>query len=102
MTELRRRAIAHAIRPVRGAAVASNLGAAARTALRGRALLAPAGRAVVVVLAVGMIVGSARPLDLHGLVAVAIAAAIWLLSLRTAAAGAPLALGPRVRRRSAR
>ena len=101
MTGLRRSSVVHdVIGDAPGASftttVGDVVGAAARTALRNRALLAPSGRAFVVVVAVAVIAGSARPLDVHGLLSVTIAAAIWLLSLRTAAAGAPLALGPRV------
>jgi exopolysaccharide biosynthesis polyprenyl glycosylphosphotransferase len=100
MTGLRRSAVDDLIGPAPGVpdttAVGNAVGAAARTARSRRALLAASGRASVVVMAVAVIAGSARPLDVHGLLSVAIASAIWLLSLRTAAAGAPLALGPRV------
>ena len=100
MTELRRSAILDVIGPVPGAAVTpivdSSVGTSARTARRMRAVLAPTGRAFVVVVAVATIAGSARPLDVHSLLSVTTAAAIWLLSLRTAAASTPLALGPRV------
>ena len=71
-------------------------GAAARLARRSRPLLAMGGRAVVVWMAVCVIATAARPLDTRGLLAVTIVAAIWLIGLRAASAGAPFALGPRV------
>ena len=59
-----------------------------------RRVIAACGRAVVVWLAVGVISAAEHPLQADGLVAVTAAAAIWLISLRTASAGAPFALGP--------
>jgi exopolysaccharide biosynthesis polyprenyl glycosylphosphotransferase len=71
-------------------------GAAARLVRPSRPLLATSGRAVVVLMAVCVTATAARPLDARGLLAVTMAAAIWLISLRAAAAAAPFALGPRV------
>jgi exopolysaccharide biosynthesis polyprenyl glycosylphosphotransferase len=70
--------------------------AAPRPAPRSRPLIAVGGRAVVVWLAVAVIATAVRPLDTGGLLAVTLAAAIWLMSLRAASAGAPFTLGPRV------
>jgi lipopolysaccharide/colanic/teichoic acid biosynthesis glycosyltransferase len=44
-------------------------------------------------LAVAIIAAGDRPMDAHGLVGVSLAAAIWLVALRTAMAGAPYVLG---------
>jgi lipopolysaccharide/colanic/teichoic acid biosynthesis glycosyltransferase len=59
-----------------------------------RPLIAASGRVIVVWLAVAMIAGSHRPLDGDGLIGVSVAAAIWLVTLRAATAGAPYVLGP--------
>ena len=59
-----------------------------------RALIAHCGRAIVVWLAVAMIAAGDRPLDSHGLLGVSVAAAIWLVALRTASAASPYVLGP--------
>jgi exopolysaccharide biosynthesis polyprenyl glycosylphosphotransferase len=63
---------------------------------RQSALVEMTGRAVVVWLAVAVIATAAKPLDAGGLLAVTLAAGVWLISLRAAAASAPFALGPRV------
>jgi exopolysaccharide biosynthesis polyprenyl glycosylphosphotransferase len=70
--------------------------AAAQRAVRQRALIEMGGRAVVVWLAVTVIAAAAQPLDAGGLLAVTLAATVWLISLRAASANAPFALGPRV------
>jgi exopolysaccharide biosynthesis polyprenyl glycosylphosphotransferase len=71
-------------------------GAAPRPPRDSRPFIAMGGRVVVVWLAVAMIASAARPLDTGGLLAVTLAAAIWLISLHAASAGAPFTLGPRV------
>ena len=70
--------------------------APAHRVARQRALVEMAGRAVIVWLAVAVIATAAMPLDAGGLLAVTVAAGVWLISLRAAAASAPFALGPRV------
>lgn len=63
---------------------------------RARPLVAMGGRAAVVLMAVSVIAAAAHPLDAAGMPAIALVALIWLICLRTAAADAPVALGPRV------
>jgi lipopolysaccharide/colanic/teichoic acid biosynthesis glycosyltransferase len=58
-----------------------------------RSFVAGGGRVIVVWLAVAIIAASDRPMDAHGLIGVSVAAAIWLVTLRTATAGAPYVLG---------
>ncbi len=58
-----------------------------------RPLIATTGRVVVVWLAVVMIAGAYRPMDAAGLMGVSVAAAIWLVGLHAASAGAPYVLG---------
>jgi len=60
-------------------------------------LIAPAGRCIVVWLAVAVICASERPLSASGLMGVSLAAGVWLFSLRTPfAGGVQYALGPAV------
>jgi exopolysaccharide biosynthesis polyprenyl glycosylphosphotransferase len=59
-----------------------------------RCAIAASGRTTVVWLAVAMIATAHRPMDADGLLGVSLAAAIWLVALRAAAARAPYALGP--------
>jgi exopolysaccharide biosynthesis polyprenyl glycosylphosphotransferase len=58
-----------------------------------RSMIADSGRVIVVWLAVAMIAAGHRPLDAYALIGVSVAAAIWLVALRTASAAAPLVLG---------
>jgi exopolysaccharide biosynthesis polyprenyl glycosylphosphotransferase len=58
-----------------------------------RCAIAASGRATVVWLAVAMIATAHEPMDADGLLGVSLAAAIWLVALRAAAARAPYALG---------
>jgi lipopolysaccharide/colanic/teichoic acid biosynthesis glycosyltransferase len=58
-----------------------------------RSILAGGGRVIVVWLAVATIAAGDRPMDAHALMGVSVAAAIWLVTLRTATAGAPYVLG---------
>ena len=59
-----------------------------------RPVVAAGGRAVIVWLGLGIIAAGEHSLDAGGLLAVSGAAAVWLISLRIASAGAPYALGP--------
>jgi exopolysaccharide biosynthesis polyprenyl glycosylphosphotransferase len=59
-----------------------------------RCAIASTGRLLVVWLAVAMIATAHRPMDAAGFLGVSLAAAIWLVALRAAAARAPYALGP--------
>ncbi len=59
-----------------------------------RPVIALAGRAVLVWLAVVVVASADRPLDRAGVIAATLAAGIWLVTLHAAAAGAPYALGP--------
>jgi exopolysaccharide biosynthesis polyprenyl glycosylphosphotransferase len=56
-------------------------------------VIAATGRIVVVWMAVAMIASAHRPLDADGLLGVSVAAAIWIVALRVAFAGAPYVLG---------
>ncbi len=57
-------------------------------------LIAVGGRVTVIWLAVAIVAGAGRPLDGARLLGVSVLAAVWLLALRAAYAGAPPALGP--------
>jgi exopolysaccharide biosynthesis polyprenyl glycosylphosphotransferase len=57
-------------------------------------VIAAAGRYVLVWLAIAIIAAAERPLELAGLAATAVLAAVWIANLRAAAAGIPYALGP--------
>jgi len=59
-----------------------------------RCAIASTGRLLVIWLAVAMIATAHRPMDGAGFLGVSLAAAIWLVALRAAAARAPYALGP--------
>ena len=59
-------------------------------------LIAAGGRYVLVWLSLAMIAAADRPLGAGGLVAVSLAAAVWLANIRVAFAGVPYALGPGV------
>jgi lipopolysaccharide/colanic/teichoic acid biosynthesis glycosyltransferase len=59
----------------------------------GRCVIAATGRVVVIWLAIAMIASAHRPLDADDLVGVSIAAAIWIVAVRAASAGAPYVLG---------
>src|SRR5215218_9704175 len=59
-----------------------------------RPVVAGCGRAAIVWLGLAIIAAAEHPLGAGGLVAVSIAAAIWLVGLRIASASAPYALGP--------
>jgi exopolysaccharide biosynthesis polyprenyl glycosylphosphotransferase len=58
-----------------------------------QALVAATGRVLVVWLALAMVAGAHRGLDAGDLLAVSLAAGVWLLALRAAFAGTPRALG---------
>jgi exopolysaccharide biosynthesis polyprenyl glycosylphosphotransferase len=60
----------------------------------GRQVIATTGRALIVWLALGVIAASQHHLGAGGVLAVTVAAAIWLLNLHAANATAPYALGP--------
>jgi exopolysaccharide biosynthesis polyprenyl glycosylphosphotransferase len=60
----------------------------------GRQVIATTGLAVLVWLALGVLAASQHHLGAGGLVAVTLAAAIWLVNLHAASAKAPYALGP--------
>ena len=59
-------------------------------------LIAAGGRYALIWLSVAIIAAAEHPLDTGGLVAVSLAAALWLATLRAAFAGVPYALGPGV------
>jgi exopolysaccharide biosynthesis polyprenyl glycosylphosphotransferase len=59
-------------------------------------LIAAGGRYVLIWLSLAVIAATNHPLDGDGLVAVSLAAVLWLGTLRTAFAGVPYALGPGV------
>jgi hypothetical protein len=59
-------------------------------------LIAAGGRYALIWLSVAIIAAAEHPLDTGGLVAVSLAAALWLGTLRAAFAGVPYALGPGV------
>ena len=65
-------------------------------ARRSRLLVAHAGRAIVVGMAVCVTAATAKPLDAGSLPAVVLVTAIWLFCLRAASHSSPVALGPRV------
>ena len=56
-------------------------------------LIAAGGRYVLVWLSVAVVAAADHPLDTRGLIAVSLAAALWLGTLRAASAGLPYALG---------
>jgi exopolysaccharide biosynthesis polyprenyl glycosylphosphotransferase len=66
----------------------------ANSARISRRAIAATGRAIVVWLAVAMIATAHHPMEANGLFGVSLAAAIWLVALRAAAARAPYVLGP--------
>jgi exopolysaccharide biosynthesis polyprenyl glycosylphosphotransferase len=59
-------------------------------------LIAAGGRFVLIWLSLAVIAAAEHPLDADGLVAVSLAAGVWLGTLRAASAGVPYALGPGV------
>jgi exopolysaccharide biosynthesis polyprenyl glycosylphosphotransferase len=59
-----------------------------------RQVIATTGLAVLVWLALAVLAASQRHLDTGGLLAITLAAAIWLVNLHAASAKAPYALGP--------
>ena len=59
-------------------------------------LIAAGGRYVLIWLSLAVIAATDHPLDADGLVAVSLAAVLWLGTLRAAFAGVPYALGPGV------
>jgi lipopolysaccharide/colanic/teichoic acid biosynthesis glycosyltransferase len=67
---------------------------ATRSPSRASLAIVRAGRVGIIWLALAVIAGAAHPLDGGRLLAVTLAAAIWLVALRTAFANAPAALGP--------
>jgi exopolysaccharide biosynthesis polyprenyl glycosylphosphotransferase len=60
----------------------------------GRQVIATTGLAVLVWLALAVIAASQHHMDTGGLLAITLAAAIWLVNLHAASAKAPYALGP--------
>jgi exopolysaccharide biosynthesis polyprenyl glycosylphosphotransferase len=59
-------------------------------------LIATGGRYVLIWLSLAVIAAAGHPLDADGIVAVSVAAVLWLGTLRAAFAGVPYALGPGV------
>ena len=68
----------------------------ARMSSHGRVLVEVGGRVAVVLMAVSVVAAAAHPIGSASAPAIALVTAIWIVSLRAAAANAPIALGPRV------